>query len=409
MIRPLSRSSSALFLSFSLAACGGGESSASENPEYENAPRTREEVQAAVDKALEPVRNTKGLMERAREAQNEVVELPSHRQLRSFLPTSLEGLPEVHLESQSNDGNGIAQAEGRYKEDASDHLKTIELNVRYFGKPYFNSAERMLSAGFGKKRKIAGFDAVVSEQDDRGKLEVEIHLRISPEVWIEASGGGSVARVQNALEQIDLDALASAAGDRTLFQPTEADRLQESILSAFDLGELLPKTIGTLTRKGSDARAHLKDDPMHCVANASYGQGTLKLYDYGSAAAAARIELAPNDIQHFQMFGFGQTGEPVVAEVDVTDGSGMWAHRVAEAPRQGSLAIQLVRGRFLLEYIGPFVPAAPEIQSNVPDSMREVLLENQRQMGAGAFPTIEAQRDAIVAIFEALDLSEYSN
>ena len=57
----------------------------------------------------------------------------------------------------------------------------------------------------------------------------------------------------------------------------------------------------------------------------------------------------------------------------------------------------------MLEYTGPFLPEA-EVAANLPEAMRAEIERAHQEMGAGVFDSVEGQRDAVLAPFDALEL-----
>lgn len=371
------------------SACGSGEAAGSEELTAMELVRTSRE---------NPQQAAKTVMAAARE----VVELPSHRRLKAFLPTSLPGLEQAALESEHGAGEGRAVARGRYQPADFDYEETIEVEISYFGKPVFNVAEQLFASGLGKRGKVAGFEAMIDEDEALGSTRFEIYVRLAPELWVKASGRGPYERVQAGAAAVDLAALAAALGDGQLFEELEADRLERLILSPDALEALLPARLGALEQGHANGHALLDEAPLHSRATGRYGSGALTVFDYGDEEIAQAVELGASGLPGFAVHATGKDSVEQGA-LEVAGGRGSWAALRFDPPRASVLALHLARGRIVAEYTGTFM-AEMAIDDSLPAEVRMEIERAQKEMGAGAFESIEAQRDAIVAAFEALDL-----
>jgi len=398
-------------------SCGSGDESPSEETTVSVGNRLKSSQQIRVE-ALARAVGAPGeegqaamgdLMRDALAASKEEVTLPSHRRLKAFLPASLPDLPGTRFESEHQPGSGRSVASARYQPSAFDHENRVKLEISYYGKQMFNGPERLFGMGFVEPVEIAGFEALVDEDESMGKTRFEVMVRLSPELWVEASGTVPYEQVRDVVLAIDLAALAEQLANGQLFEDSGEDLLERRILSEDALEALLPASLGALEQRGSNASSMLENDPLHCRATGQYGTGSLILFDYGDADVAQAIALGARGLRGFMMYAAGNAEAVQEEPLEIAGGHGSWVWLRQEAPRPSAVGLHLARGRFVLEYAGPFVPAPEEIDSSAPEEYRRQILQIQRDMGAGAFDSIEAQRDAVVAFFEALDLDAFDN
>lgn len=336
------------------------------------------------------------------------VELPSHRRLKAFLPESLPGLPYAALESEEKRSQGRAVAEGRYQPSQSDYANRVEIEIGYYGKRIFNATEQLFGAGLGQRKEVLGFDAIGEEENNVTGERFELKVRLSPELWVEVSGPGAYENIRDVAMTVDLAALADALADGQLFIESDEDRLERALLSRTAIEALLPARLGALENRGGNSFAQLQNAPLHSRASAQYGAGMLSLIDYGDASVAQAIPLEARSLQGFVPYAAGNEDTVSEEPLEVSGGRGTWAVQLFEPPRASVLALHLSRGRFVAEYTAPFVPAG-EIDASLPDDMRRELERAHKEMGAGAFASIEEQRDAVVGALEALDLDAFEN
>jgi hypothetical protein len=396
-----------LAITCGLAACGSGQaapdSDASGRPRGASASDVRSAEAAAREQVADILKQAKASSLDFQAEMRREVPLPSHRRLLAFLPQELPDLPFVTLESEHEQGPGKAEATGRYQLSRAHYRGGIELRVTYYGKAAFNGPGRFFDAALGERVEVSGFPALLVEQDSDGDVEYELHVRISPEVFVQAGGPGSPERVRDAAAAVDLAGLAKAVESELLFEPTREDRLEEAILSRSQLEALIPPALGPQELASVSSVAQLDASPMHSRATGQFGQGQWTLTDYGDAEVAAAVELQPRDDQGFAMRVQRREDEVQEAELEVPDGRGRWAWLGPAEHQPGVLALRAVRGRFVLEYSGPFLPEV-ELAANLPEGMRAELERANREMGVGVFDSIEEQRDAVLAPFQALDL-----
>lgn len=341
-------------------------------------------------------------------ADDEEPALPSHRKLRAFLPDALPGYDAAQRDSDRQVERGHAAARGRYQASLMDFRNAVEVEISYSARGTHNPYESLFRAGLGQRTEIAGFPAVRDESEFRGETRQEIYLRLSPELWIQASGPGSFEDLRDALGAIDLAGLAEAAADGSLFEESAGDRIERTLRGADSLAALLPERIGPLEARNGGGTELRDTEPMHDRATAFYGSGSVTLFDYADPDVAASVDLATPRIEELRQM-MGRRDDLVDPQpLEVAGGEGTW---VVMDPGQGQapyLVLHLTRGRLAAEYAGSFV-ASGDVDESLPAEVRAQILAASERQGAGAFSTLEEQRDAVVAAFEAIDPDELSN
>ncbi len=331
--------------------------------------------------------------------------LPSHRRLRAFLPEELPGFGVAHLESDHRERERQAVARGRYQAGLTQFRNAVEIEISYSAGRGYNPYESLFRAGLGDRTKIAGFEAVRDESEFRGAKRQEIYLRLSPRLWIQASGPGTFEELRDAVQTVDLQALATQAEDGSLFEESEVDRIARLLLDGEALAALLPARIGPLEARPTGGNVFREAEPMHSRATAFYGSGSLTLHDYADPRVAASVDLAGPRLEELgRMMGrsdYAVEPQPLA----VAGGEGTWA---VLRPGQGQapyLVLHLTRGRLVAEYTGAFAERS-EVDASMPDDVQAAVRAADERKGAGAFSTVEEQRDAVLAAFEAIHLDE---
>jgi len=143
--------------------------------------------------------------------------LPAHETLRAFLPASLPERGVAHVESEAQPRQHRVVARGRYMASLMTHGDGIELEISSGAQGASSTYENFFRAGMGERTEVAGFDAVRDESEFQGRTSYDLYVRVSPEVWIQATGHGSLDELRDAVTAIDLDALAAVVSDGSLF------------------------------------------------------------------------------------------------------------------------------------------------------------------------------------------------
>ncbi|HED65114.1 MAG TPA: hypothetical protein ENJ09_06105 [Planctomycetes bacterium] len=187
------------------------------------------------------------------------------------------------------------------------------------------------------------------------------------------------------------------------------DRIERLLLEPDALVALMPDTLGPLEKRGGGGGTDLHRKPMRSRATSLYGMASLSLTDYGDPEIARQALTPARELQGFAMYTTGREDAVGSAPLAIEGGEGDWVWMKQEAPSPSAIGISIARGRFVIEYAGPFVPKPEPLDPSAPEEFRKQIEEIQKNQGAGAFESIEAQRDAVLQSIEAMDLDAFDN